>query len=221
MSNRTRRSPRALFHWAGIIMAACLPLTSACATQQASYSGFLGDYSQLAPSPRVQGAMVYRHPQKPLASYQKFFLDPVVVHFSPDAEGTALDPAQLFELTSYFRTELSLGLSARGKLAPSPGPGVLRVRIALTDVKTTTPIMNIHPATKLSGLGLGGASMEAELVDSITGERIMAAVDSRPGSRLGLTQGLTKLGHAKEVIRFWVSRFLERIDEERDPSADS
>ncbi len=86
------------------------------------------------------------------------------------------------------------------------------VRIAITDIEETTPMMNIHPATKLSGLGLGGASMEAEAIDTASDERIAAIVDSQQGSRLSMTAGLSKFGHAKQVIDMWVERFLKRID---------
>ncbi|UCE61917.1 MAG: DUF3313 domain-containing protein, partial [Phycisphaerales bacterium] len=83
----------------------------------------------------------------------------------------------------------------------APGPGVLRIRAALTDIKKTKPAMNIHPATKLSGIGLGGASMEAEGLDAQTGERVLAVVDTRAGNRLSIGAGLDSLGHAKQMIR--------------------
>ena len=73
--------------------------------------------------------------------------------------------------------------------------------------------MNIHPATKLSGLGLGGASMEAEALDSQTGGRVMAVVDTDEGNRLALTAGLSETGHAQQVIKHWVDRFVKRLDE--------
>ncbi len=73
--------------------------------------------------------------------------------------------------------------------------------------------MNIHPATKLSGVGLGGASMEAEAIDSVSGRRVFAVVDTRQGSRFALTAGLSELGHAKQVITHWVERFVKRVDE--------
>ncbi len=72
--------------------------------------------------------------------------------------------------------------------------------------------MNIHPATKLSGIGLGGASMEAEALDSQTGERVFAVVDTREGNRLSIGAGLSELGHAQQVIKHWIERFVNRVD---------
>lgn len=71
--------------------------------------------------------------------------------------------------------------------------------------------MNIHPATRLSGLGLGGTSMETEALDIASGERAATIVDSQQGSRPSMTAGLSKFGQAKQVIDMWVECFLKRI----------
>ncbi len=183
-----------------------------CATQQAAKSGFLGDYSQLKPDPAFDGARRYQNPAKPLKQYRKFMLDPVVVHFAPNAEGTAISPGELKELADYFHDKAVEELSKRYQVVHKPGPGVLRLRVAITGIEKTTPIMNIHPAMKISGIGLGGASMEAEAIDSRGGERVGAVVDSRQGSRASIGAGLQTFGHAKEVMDFWVERFIKNLD---------
>lgn len=187
-------------------------LLAGCQAQKAAHSGFLGDYSQLRPSPEVEDASYYQDPSKSLKDYDKFMIDPILVHFAPNAKGTALDPAKLKKLTDYAYDEATKALSQRYAVVNAPGPGVLRLRAALTDIKRTVPAMNIHPATKLSGIGLGGASMEVEALDSQTGERVFAVVDTRQGNRLSIGAGLTELGHAKQVIKHWIERFVNRID---------
>ncbi len=103
-------------------------------------------------------------------------------------------------------------MSKRYQVVQKPGPGVLRLRVAITGIEKTTPILNIHPAMKISGIGLGGASMEAEAIDSRGGERVGAVVDSREGSRASIGAGLQTFGHAKEVMDFWVERFIKNLD---------
>jgi len=73
-------------------------------------------------------------------------------------------------------------------------------------------LLNIHPGTKLTGAGLDGASMEAEALDSVTMELIAAVVETQKGSRLSMSAGLSKFGHAKEVMKGWVERFVKRLD---------
>ncbi len=64
-----------------IVGVSALVLT-ACA-EPVKTSGFLSNYSQLTPDPKIEGALSYRAPN--LYSYRKFLIDPVVVHFAPKA----------------------------------------------------------------------------------------------------------------------------------------
>lgn len=89
---------------------------------------------------------------------------------------------------------------------------MLYIRAAITDVDVTNPLLNIHPGTKLTGAGLGGASMEAEAFDAVSMERIVAVVETQKGSRMSIAAGLTQFGHAKEVMKGWVERFVKRLD---------
>ena len=182
--------------------------------QSKRYSGFLGDYSKLKKSRKLEGAMSYESPSKSLKEYDKFIIDPVLVHFAPNAKGIGVDPFKVQQVAAYFHRELWQALSIRYQVVNTPGPGVLRLRAAITDIKTTVPLMNIHPGTKLLGLGLGGASMEGEAVDSQTGERVLAVVDSRKGgfNPLPSRAAIDTVAHAKEVMRYWVKRFVGRVD---------
>lgn len=197
--------------WIAVLPLVVLGVLVGCSGRpNVGHSGFLRDYSKL--KLEEDGAKRYLNPSKNLRQYNKFIIDPVVVHFAPDAKGTAIDPAELKELTDYFHTELGVSLSKRYQVVNAPAPGVLRLRIAITDIEKTTPVANIHPAMKLSGIGLGGAAMEAEAVDSLSGERVGAVVDSQSGGRLGVTAGLKKYGHAEQVMDGWIERFVERLD---------
>ncbi len=88
----------------------------ACATDdtsKSSFSGFLGDYSQLKPDPDFDDAFRWANPNVSLADYSSFIVDPVVVQFAPSDEGTALSPDELKELTDHFRTEAIAALSKK------------------------------------------------------------------------------------------------------------
>ncbi len=182
--------------------------------QSKRYSGFLGDYSKLKRSRQLKGAMSYENPSKSLGQYNKFMIDRVVVHFAPNAKGIGIDPFKVQQVADYAHRELWQALSIRYQVVNTPGPGVLRLRVALTDIKTNVRLMNIHPGTKLLGFGLGGASMEGEAVDSQTGERVLAVVDSRKGgiNPLPSRAAIDTVAHAKEVMKYWVKRFVGRVD---------
>ena len=54
--------------------------------------------------------------------------------------------------------------------------------------------------------------MEAEAVDTGTGEQIAAVIQAQQGNRLSL-DGLKKWSSAKSVMDDWAKRFRKRLDE--------
>ena len=183
-----------------------------CDTPKTSQAGFLSDYGQLRPNPDLDGALHYKNPLTSLSRYNKFLIDGPMIYFVANSKARGLNPEDIAKLSEYFRGEAIKQLTGRYQVVKLAGPGVLRLRFALTDLREGSPILNIQPATKLFGVGLGGASLEAEAIDTQTGIRVMAVKDARQGERLSL-EGLDKWDHAKQVMRYWVSRFVKQIDQ--------
>ena len=192
-----------------VSVALCLFVT-ACASEKAMRTGFLKNYGQLKSDPAVGGALRYVSPSG--YTYKQFMIDPIAVYFAANAKGSGIDPEKLTVLTRYFRDNLTKRLRKNYRVVRAKGRGVARIRIAITDVEETDPLLNIHPAMKLTGAGLGGASMEGELVDSLSGRRLGAIVETRSGDRLAMAAGLSRLGHAKQVIDYWINRFVTNLD---------
>ncbi len=201
--------------WLGMGLFIATGLLFGCSGRpEVTNSGFLGDYSQLKPHPNIEQAMIYENPAKSLKGYNKFIVDPVLVHFAPNAEGTAIDPEDLKELTDYFHASVVKALMEKKQyeVVDAPGPEVARLRIAITGIKKAIPMLNIEPRLKMIGAGLGGAAMEGEAIDSQSKARLAAVVDSESGSRMGVTAGLSSLGYAKEVMDGWSKRFVAYLD---------
>ena len=70
------------------------------------------------------------------------------------------------------------------------------------------------PQASLLGAGIGGASMEAEVLDSMTDKQIGAVVESGKGGRIPFTN-LGKWTAAQKVIDSWANRFQKRLEESR------
>jgi hypothetical protein len=185
-------------------------------TTELKESGFLKDYSQLEKDPDHAGTKIYIDEDIDFKKYDKFRLDPVIVYFHPDAKAEGVDPDELDELVTYFEEAVTKELSNSLKQTDQLGPGVLRMRLAITDVGKTTPAMNVLPQTKITGLGIGGASMEGEALDGATGEQLAAVIQSEKGSVLAVGAGLSKWGNAKEVMDRWAKRVSERLTKLRE-----
>ena len=106
----------------------------------------------------------------------------------------------LEKLRAYMHKAFIDALEPRYRaVATRPGPGVARIRIALTNVERSTPFK------------LGSASMEAELLDSQTYEQIAAIIESQEkGSPLGEYYDWE---NAKAIMDDWAKRFYNRLEE--------
>jgi hypothetical protein len=149
--------------------------------------------------------------------YSGFIVDEVQAHFFAGASAVKaksegkITAKELKDLTNYFHFAIVKAISESGrKVVYQAGPGVARIRVALTDIKETS-LLNVLPTTSLLGAGVGGAAMEAEVVDSVTGKQIGAVVETRKGSRVPFSN-LGDWGTAKGVMDHWANRLKERLE---------
>ncbi len=191
---------------AGVIM---LGVLTGC-QQPAGYdpSGWLDDYPPLVPSNRVRGAYVWLHDTRVISDYDTFILDAVTVMVGPESRRAGIQQADLDHLASFFQQEISAQIMSSGKyrIVSNPGPGVLRIRSAITGVNASTAT----PATPKPGAGLGGANLEAEFIDTGTNERIAVVIASQQGNRYKPQRN--KLSHTEDVLAYWAKILREALD---------
>ena len=104
-------------------------------------SGFLSDYARLKPTPWGQGIECWRNPKLDARGYDKVLVSRIVVSIAPPKDGAApqtVDPADLKTLTDYFHTSLVQALKPQLQVVDKPGPRVVVMRVALTDLVPTT-----------------------------------------------------------------------------------
>ena len=139
-------------------------LLAACANQQQTDTGFL-DAAPVS-SQAITG------------DYRAFLIDEVV--FRP-ADGAVQnrgddDAAQLLRA---YRAALDAAFATRFARAEVPGPGVLRVRAAVTGYARADVVLNVIATPLVGPVSNGGAATEAEVLDAVTGERIAALAGAR------------------------------------------
>ncbi len=186
-------------------------LAAACATvQDPGQAGFLSDYSNLEEV--NENHLVYLSGNA--GNYSKFIVDPVAMRYGQPEEKRIFSDEELEDLQVHFKTAVIEALTEDDgyQVVEVAGPGTARLRIGITDVDDTIGALNITIYTKITGAGLGGAAMEGEVVDSMTGEQIAAVSRWGSGSRI-LRAGFTHTGDAKIVIDRWAKDLRERIDE--------
>ncbi|MDX2494980.1 MAG: DUF3313 domain-containing protein [Desulfuromusa sp.] len=204
-------------------------LVAGCAAggmKDVTQTGFLDDYSMLKPGGEDRAALVYVNKGTDFKPYNKIMFERVLVTLSDEAANKQVDPAVFKELTDYYQKALLDAIKGGYQLVDQPGQGVLRVRAAITGIKPSKPVSNtmstilpigwaLAGTTKAisdDNLGTGEAATEIEVLDSVTGERLAAAVDRRQGGKSAFRG---KWEDTKAAFDFWAKRFRERLDEAR------
>lgn len=209
-----------------ILMVSMLLLSgcSASGMKDVEKSRFLHQYSELKAGEGDQAARVYIKPGLDLKAYDKIVFDRVVVMLHEDSGGAAIDPTMLKELADYYQKALINAVEGRFQVVDKTGPGVLWVRVAITDVKPSKPVANtvstilpvgwvVSGATKVASddnMGTGEAASEMEVLDSVTGERLAAAIDRRQGGKSAFSG---KWKDTKDAFDYWAKSFRQRVDE--------
>ena len=185
-------------------------LVGACATiDEPEQTGFLSDYSKLERTDEGQ----WRYLSGRVADYSKFYIAPVSDLMSP-SNREQFSAEDIEELKEHFVTKITAALTKDDgyEVVSGPGLGVATLRLAITEIDASIAALNITIYTKATGAGLGGIAAEGELVDSVSGEQILAAIRWGAGSRV-LRAGLSKLGDAKLVIDQWAGDSRKRLDQ--------
>jgi len=191
---------------------ASLFLAAGCAApvEKPEATGFLSDYSKL--ELKDDGHLAYLGDRA--AEYNSFMIDPVAILFKRDVENPVFSDEEIEELKQYVVDNLTEDLTKDDgyTIVNKAGPGVARIRTGITELDETIGVLNVSTYTKITGAGLGGASAEGELVDSVTGEQLGALIRWDSGSRIGRA-GYTHMGDAKIAINHWTKEFRKTFDE--------
>ncbi len=193
-------------------------------------SGFLGDYySKLGPDSVNSDLLSYWKDKDVLKDSSKFILDPVIIYLLPEAQQRGIDPEQLAKLAQYFTKAIKDELtSGHYKIVTEPGPGVMILRVAITDVQPNGGKENaglkgaevaathaVAPGVSLlvPRLSVGKVGIEGEIVDSTSGDVMVAFMTSKSGRRYfsGL-KAYEKWGDIDAAFKAWAKGFRDRLD---------
>lgn len=186
-----------LLYWGlvGACLAAC-----GCGPEKPKTVGFLSDYSHLRPETKFRSR--YWPPDNRLAQYSQFIVDPVPVYLDDKARTKLGHDTNLEELPRYLRETMVKMLEPRYPVTGvTPGPGTGRIRMALTHLRKAGPSK------------VGEAAVEAELLDSQTGEQLLALREIQRRK----SGGLSEWDDAKGIMDGWARRFYATLEEQHAP----
>ena len=209
---------------AGALMA-CAHSQQAGGFGKVEPSGFLKDYSKLHPAKdETEATLVYFIPDKAkFKSYDKVLLEPVQVWRGEKSDAKDMDKEDTQYLSQYLWSRLDEELRKDYTMTKTPGPGVMRVRVGITEAGKGIPLLDnltaAYPTTLLMSKGkkalfgtesfVGKASIEVEATDSQTGELLGAGVDRRGGGKYAW-KALNRWEDVEQAYGYWAKKFRWR-----------
>lgn len=192
------------------LCAAAAALTSCSSVT--SQSGFLKDYDQLQPgSNKYKAKLAYTNPSTDFKKYDSIIFDDLRFIVPTDSKLTEADKQRL---ANTMRSIVYNELSKDYKMVNEPGPTTMRFRGAVTElvpanragnvVTTVVPVGRIvaEGTQMTSGISTFSArgTGELEIVDSVTGERLVALSDTRY-ARKNVTSAATSWGNIESAMK--------------------
>jgi Protein of unknown function (DUF3313) len=204
-------------------LAGCAHSEHATGYNKAEPSGFLKDYSKLhAAANETDSTLLYFMPDKAkFKSYTKIWLEPVQVWRGEKSDAKDLSKEDALYLSQFLWSRLIEELRKDYIMVQEPGPGVMRLRVGITEAGKNIPVLDnlTAPVSMVLSDGqktLGGiqpfvgkATIEAEVTDSQTGELLAAAVDRRGGGKYAW-KSLHRWGDVEAAYTYWAKKFAWR-----------
>ena len=203
-----------------------LSIVFAAESEEMPRSGFLSSYDGLEQADEYIVEWVYINEKAEFKSYNKIVLDYVVFFVKEDAEYKGLQIDEMQQLSEAFHKSIIKELSDKYQFVSEPGPGVMRIRLALTNVQPIKPTLNFLTSVVPVGvainvvkvgatgtsIGVGKTSMEAEIFDTQSKMRLAAAIDEDVGSKYTGYKGDSKWAHAEGTFETWAKDLRKFLD---------
>jgi len=190
--------------------------------------GFLyGYYQKLQPGPEGGAKMRWMKPGVDFGKYSKVMLDSVIFYFDDGSEHKGIDASVMKELADECNKKVFDALNDTYPIVAEPGPDVVRLRFAITDLKQSRPglsavttvipiglaISAVKKGAGGSWTGSGATSVEFMAIDSMSNDVIAVAQDEK---KAGFEERFSKWGSAEEAFGFWAERIKLFLDSARD-----
>ncbi len=193
-------------------------------------SGFLSDYARLKPTKWGEGIECWSEPGLNASNYNKVLVSRIVVSLAPSKDKNkeiTIDPSDLKTLTDYFHDALVKSLKPQMQIVDKAGPGVVVMRIALTDLVPTQvqdsiagtliPYAFVVEASSGSATGrpagstpyLGETGMEMQFRDGVSGAVLAECRDTEIGRKYAADMNSGVVGAAQT----WATGYLNSFQQ--------
>ncbi len=174
-------------------------LATGCAPQMKKEGGFLEDYSKLE---KINDNYArWRDPSFTRDTCPRWIVDPIQFNLGAE-DRTDFSAEEVREIREYAQTKFTEVIARHKEIVTYTGPGVCRIRVAFTDLEKSAALMNLHPLTRATGAGRGGAAVEAMILDTES-NKVIGMITRRATGEFFEGSGMGSLSDIKSAIDRW------------------
>lgn len=183
------------------------------------FSGWLDDYDSLEFNEAKNSFIFFNEEAR--GKYDKVLLESVAVY----SVNSKANKVMASKATDYLREGVLKVLTDSDILATEAGPTVLRYSMAITGVEKTKDELKAHNIIPVSALFRGAQEVsgkvstyidsmfEAELVDSVTGDRVAATVRKGIGETTKRSGDELTFEDVKPTLDHWLEQYAQTLEE--------
>lgn len=183
------------------------------------FSGWLDDYDSLEFNEAKNSFVFFNEEAR--GKYDKVLLESVTVY----SVNSKANKVMASKATDYLREGVLKVLTDSDILATEAGPTVLRYSMAITGVEKTKDELKAHNIIPVSALFRGAQEVsgkvstyidsmfEAELVDSVTGDRVAATVRKGIGETTKRSGDELTFEDVKPTLDLWLEQYAQTLEE--------
>ena len=182
------------------------------------FSGWMKDYDSLVYNEERNAFLFFNEAKR--GTYRKVILEEVTIYSKNGEGGTEIAE----KATSYLSKGLADLLKRKGLAASKPGPGVLRLKLAITGAEKSKEDLKVYNFVPVAAVFRGAQAatgnvstyidtmFEAQMEDSVSGERVAAIVakgieetEKRSGDDLSFDD-------VKPTLDKWLAQYEKTLD---------
>jgi hypothetical protein len=181
---------------------------------------FQGRYPNFKAGPEGGADFVFIKNDVDFKKYKMVNLD-IMFYFASAGHYNAIHPDVVSDLRDALHMAIADALGDAYPIVDKPRHDALRIRVAITGVVPL--VLATTEKYAQTGVGeediagkyasVGGASMQAEILDSWTGKRVGAVIDTKGGDKDKEGANMDEWKHTKEAFKFWAQRLRNWLDQ--------
>jgi hypothetical protein len=189
-----------------------------------------GLYAKLRPAPDNRGVQRYFSDKPNIKAHTKVLFDPVQVIVTPGGDAKALSAEAVQRMAEAARQEFARALSPAYEVVNAPGPDVIRVRMAITNVqavnpdRTLTDLVPIKAVFNLARKATGTAPQVAEISGEMeilapSGEEVGAVMATRKSDKMLADRERITWDDLRVIAAAWAKNLRSGLDAMRSAPA--